>query len=102
MSKFECLNDDERELVKNALSSYEALQYEAREFDDMAETEELIREIDRLGDDGERNHDENCPHLYAVGHVQADIPCPECDRHGWHPTKVCQNCDYSLCWCVSE
>jgi hypothetical protein len=99
---FEELNNEQRELVKEALRAKEDLAYDKRDFDKMGEVADLIRELDRIGKEGERTHDEGCPHLYGIGHVCADIECPECDKYGYHPTKECPHCGYHTCWCVKE
>jgi hypothetical protein len=51
---------------------------------------------------GNRVHDDRCPTRPNVGHVCANIECPECDTHGYHPTTGCEQCGHALCWCVEE
>lgn len=99
---FEDTSDDQREILWKALDLYADLRYDEGDYDGMGEANDMIRELDRIGKNDERTHDEGCPHLYGIGHVQAPIPCTECEAHGWHPTRECQNCGYHLCWCVKE
>lgn len=50
----------------------------------------------------EREHADKCPNQPDVGYVFANIKCPECGVHGYHPTRQCSSCGYALCWCVVE
>lgn len=50
----------------------------------------------------ERQHTDDCPRQPDVGYVMAQIRCPECEQHGWHPTRQCSNCGYAICWCIAD
>lgn len=102
MSKFDDFSNEERRILKDALIEYEEEGSLDDTVDDMVIRYEMIAELDRIGETDDRSHDQKCPNTYGTGYVQADIPCPECDTHGWHPTKVCQSCGYKLCWCVEN
>ena len=99
---FEKLDDDQREILWDALKAHADLAYDKQDNDTMSEVNDMIRELDRIGKQDERTHDEDCPNLYGTGHVCADIECPECERYGYHPTKECPNCGHHLCWCVKK
>jgi hypothetical protein len=47
-----------------------------------------------------REHSDKCPEQENIGYVLAPIECPECDKHGYHPTRQCKFCGYALCWCL--
>ena len=99
---FNELTDTQREVLWDALRAHHDLQYDKGDYDTMEEVEAMLIELDRIGKQDERTHDEGCPNLYGIGHVCADIECPECETHGYHPTKECPSCGYHLCWCVKK
>lgn len=49
----------------------------------------------------EKEHTDDCPNQPDAGYVCALINCPKCEEYGRHPTRECEHCGYSLCWCVN-